>query len=102
MSVSPSIAAIRKYKRPPLRMVPSRLSDRIPGSTGKDSDRLYRMGEGSFLEGMIADALRLQLVPDKPGHGTIQPSEEMAFDEYRNELRSTRPMWRDGEGDPDE
>lgn len=35
----------------------------------------------------------LTYVPDKPGHGTIQPTKAMSFEDYQKVLANTQKDW---------
>src|SRR5262245_5119252 len=59
MSVAPSWREL-----PPWR-IPRRLNHLAPGAAGNDTDACWRMGEGPFEAGVVAD--RLVLRPDRPG-----------------------------------
>lgn len=73
VSVSPSPQDLPAHRRPPEL-----------GGTGKDP-----------IWSINTDDLgpNLQYVPDKPGHGTIQPTTSMSFEEYQKELAKTNSKW---------
>ena len=69
MSVSPSMRTL------PPQLVPRRLRALVPTARGKDYLHVWRMGTGAFAHGPVAAGL--QLAPDRPGHGTVQPDQPM-------------------------
>lgn len=86
MSVSPSFASL-----PPLR-VPERLRAHFRGARGKNEDRVFVMGEGPFEAARLSE--KLELLPDRPGHGVVRPAAVMTIDEYQVALAATAPNWR--------
>ena len=86
MSVSPSFATL-----PPLR-VPERLRAHYRGARGRDEDRVFTMGEGAFEAARVTE--RLDLLPDRPGHGVVRPARVMSLDAYQAALADTAPDWR--------
>ena len=86
MSVAPSMHAL------PALLVPVRLRLLVPGAnaTGKNL-HVWRMGSGDFREEEIAPSLTLR--PDKPSHGTVQPTSSMPLQAYEAALAATRDEW---------
>lgn len=98
MSVVSSIDGLRrrvaKLRFPPT-LVPERLHPRVPGAAGPNSLRVFRIGDGRFEKGTLAELVVLE--PDIDDHGTVQPAASMLFDDFKSAVIATRPMWRDGE-----
>jgi hypothetical protein len=77
MSVSPN----SPYNLPPHRRPPEF------GGTGKDP--VFCMGSSC-----LPDGLQYRPDPANPtGHGFIEPSREMNFEEYQKLIEQTRPFW---------
>lgn len=88
MSVAPSIREL------PLHKIPARLKSRIPGAKGNDNLICWRFGEGPFFEAHISEKLLFRPDPGKPDkHGLVEPSVEMAVDEYQMALAGTQDQW---------
>jgi hypothetical protein len=86
MSVAPT------WRDLPEIRIPSRLRDKgVLFARGKDSDACWRMGEGMFLAGVVAEGLRLR--PDRPDHGVVEPAIEVPLEKYATDLAATRDMW---------
>jgi hypothetical protein len=49
------------------------------------------MGEGPFVAGQVAEGLDLR--PDRPSHGAVEPSEVMTLERYQAALAATRDQW---------
>jgi hypothetical protein len=85
MSVAPAWRDL-----PPWR-IPRRLIHLAPDAAGNHEDACWRMGEGPFEIGRVAEGLALR--PDRPGHGTVEPSEATTVDRYQADLATTRDLW---------
>jgi hypothetical protein len=87
MSVSPSLQEL-----PPHR-IPERLRSFVPNARGKNTLIVWRMGDGAFAAGPVAE--RLQLRPDPAGtsHGFVEPEVRMSLSEYQEALHATRDLW---------
>jgi hypothetical protein len=70
---------------------------KVPGAIGPNALHVFRIGEGEFERGPLAD--RLLLVPDKDDHGTVQPAATMPYESYRQAIVDTRDLWVSGESD---
>ncbi len=104
VSVVSSIAGLRRRVAKGLfspNMVPQRLSDlgKVPGAIGPRNLHLFRVGEGVFERGELAE--RLMLVPDHDDHGTIQPTVAMPYGEYKQAIIDTRDRWISAEDNDD-
>lgn len=86
MSVAPTWRDL-----PPWR-IPKRLIDLTPDAAGKDEDACWRMGDGPFEDARVAELLNLR--PDRPTHGVVEPSETMALPRFQQALAATRDCWR--------
>ncbi|WP_285398406.1 RHS repeat-associated core domain-containing protein [Lysinibacillus sp. fls2-241-R2A-57] len=73
MSVSPSPEDLPPHRRP-------------PGFGGEGKDPVWKMNTGDLGSDLVH-------VPDKPGHGTIQPTRTMPFEEYQKALEETQSKW---------
>ena len=74
MSVSPRPADLPMHRRP-IEF----------GGTGKDP--VWRINTRNL-------GPDLKYVPDAPGHGTVQPTRSMLFEEYQEALANTQKDWR--------
>jgi hypothetical protein len=61
-----------------------------PGARGKGTF-IWSMGSGPFVPAPIAT--ELQLRPDRPGHGVVEPSYRMTFVAYQQALVDTQIHW---------
>ena len=87
MSVSPSLRAL------PMFRVPRRLQALVPGAAGSNSHAVWRMGEGPFVAGVIAERLQFRPDPQNSSHGFIEPSDRMSLTEYELALHATQDDW---------
>jgi hypothetical protein len=62
-----------------------------PEATGRDDLFCWRMGEGKFEPGHLADGLILRR--DSPAHGLVEPAELMRVEAYQDYLAATRDLW---------
>ena|GEM_PF-929010 len=68
----------------PRNLPPHRRPESL-GGTGKDP--IFEMNTNNLPPG-------LTYIPDKPGHGTIQPAFPMPYETYRALLSSTKLLWK--------
>jgi hypothetical protein len=86
MSVAPS------WRNLPEIRIPRRLREKgVLFARGKDSDACWRLGEGAFDAGFVANGLMLR--PDRPDHGTVEPNAMKALHQYLSDLAATRELW---------
>jgi hypothetical protein len=86
MSVAPS------WRNLPEIRIPTRLRDKgVLFARGKDADACWKLGEGAFEAGAIADGLVLR--PDRPDHGIVEPMHTEPLPQYISDLVATRDMW---------
>jgi hypothetical protein len=85
MSVNPSLADC------PPHLVPKRLRHLMPEARGSERNFVWRMGEGPYVRGPVADGLDLR--PDRPGHGLVDPASPMSLDSYLAAIVVTRDRW---------
>jgi hypothetical protein len=86
MSVAPS------WRDLPEIRIPRRLREKgVLFARGKDVDACWRLGEGRFVAGAVADGLMLR--PDRLDHGTVEPNAVEALNQYRSDLAATRELW---------
>lgn len=89
MSVAPTLADL-----PPHR-VPARLGHLREGAEGADSDRVWVLGTGAFVEGSFTQGLALRVT--SVSHGNIEPDEQRPFEQYVAHLAATATLWTVGE-----
>jgi hypothetical protein len=87
MSVSPSLRAL------PVFLLPRRLQALVPGAAGSNSHSVWRMGEGPFVAGAIAERLQLRPDPQNSSHGFVEPGGGMSLTEYQLALHATQDDW---------
>jgi hypothetical protein len=85
MSVAPH------WKMLPLHRIPRRLRSKVPRATGNLQNTCWRMGNGPFENGVVAESLTLLV--DSVSHGVVGPEVEMAADEYLLAVALTRDLW---------
>lgn len=86
MSVAPSWREIAQHR------IPKRFIFLVPDAAGSNADSCWWMGEGPFVPGTVAPGLDLR--PDRPGHGVVEPDRVMSPDEFQGWLAATRDLWR--------
>jgi hypothetical protein len=89
MSVSPD------WKLLPYFLIPKRLRQLVPAARGSNSRRCWKMGDGPFELGNLAEGLVLR--PDSQEHGVVEPAQATSLTEFQAELAATREHWVDGE-----
>ena len=85
MSVAPA------WRDLPAHRIPARLRHLAPDARGKNEDACWRMGQGPFQAGPLSPDLHL--LPDRPGHGVVEPARSMGLDEFQRALAATRDEW---------
>jgi hypothetical protein len=85
ISVAPNLTAL------PASLVPERLRDRRPGARGSNELRVFRAGSESFVRAPLGTAL--ELFPNKPKHGVVQPMQPMPIKDYEQALAATQDHW---------
>lgn len=85
MSVAPN------WRELPVHRIPSRLRAKHPAARGKDQLSCWRMGEGDFADGHLADGLELRL--DSERHGLVEPEERTLLERYLGQLAATVDEW---------
>ena len=81
-----------------ISILPRRLQTLYPewarGAKGRNSDKVWAMGQGSYLAAPVSADLDLRFrTDDRPGHGLVAPSRKMALEEYQAALAATRDEW---------
>jgi hypothetical protein len=88
MSVAPA------WRLLPVHRIPRRLRTKFPRAAGKNETALWRMGEGPFVEGPLADRLLFRPDPQQPDrHGFVEPMASMPIGDYQVALAATRDQW---------
>jgi hypothetical protein len=88
MSVAPA------WRLLPVHRIPRRLRARFPRAAGKNQRSLWRMGDGPFTDGPLADRLLFRPDPEKPArHGFVEPRARMPAGDYQAALAATRGQW---------
>jgi hypothetical protein len=85
MSVAPSLQTLNRF------FVPRRLRHLVEGASGRDSHKVFRMGEGPFESAPVAPKLALR--PESPTHGLVEPDAILALEVYEAALAATRDKW---------
>ena len=86
MSVAPTAADL------PAHRLPARLRDRgVFKARGDDKLLVWSLGIGPYLDGPVAEGLRLRL--DSDAHALVEPIVDMHVDEFRQHLAATVNDW---------
>jgi hypothetical protein len=85
MSVAPT------WRDLPVQRIPRRLKDLAPGAVGSNRDTCWRMGEGDFIAGKVAQGLVLR--PDSANHGLVEPEVTMPLNDFVKYVALTRDSW---------
>ena len=83
-SISPSCRQLPQAFRP----------TKFPGGLGTKNVFCFRMGEGTWEQGILAPSL--EAVPDgpsNPNHGVIRPERAMSVEELNAAFAATRSDW---------
>jgi len=62
-----------------------------PDGRGKDEDRVFRLGTVAFNRMPVGNDL--ELAPNAPDHGVVQPIRVMQLELYEMALAATRDDW---------
>jgi hypothetical protein len=88
MSVAPSVHALPDF------LIPARLVSKFPRARGNDNLVCWKLGDGEFVDGPIADNLTFRPDPKSPSrHGFVEPSLKMTIDDYQRALGATQDQW---------
>ncbi|WP_143393695.1 hypothetical protein [Fimbriiglobus ruber] len=74
------------------RNIPPSLLPRRCGGFSSDNRYCFKMGEGPFVQTVLAEGL--ELLPDSKIHGIVRPNETMPLAEYEERLVATRLEWQ--------
>ena len=85
MSVAPS------WRQLPQHRIPKRLKPLVPEASGSNECSCWRMGEGPFESGVVAEDLDLR--PDNSQNGLVEPTRRMSEDDFQARLAATRELW---------
>jgi hypothetical protein len=85
MSVAPN------WRHLPTHRIPKRLRHLVPKAHGKNEDACWRLGDGPFADGPVAEGLSLRV--DAPRHGLIEPDAVTAEPAYQAALAATGGEW---------
>jgi hypothetical protein len=89
MSVSPNWRDIN------IGRIPKRLRPIVPGARGSNNTYCFRLGDGAFVQAVLASGLTLE--PDSATHGNVAPAQVVPFVVYEQDLAATRPDWQEDE-----
>jgi hypothetical protein len=85
MSVAPAWRFLRAHR------IPRRLKHLAPDATGSNNIYCWRMGDGAFVDGRLADGLSFRR--DTAAHGLVEPATIMPLPTYEAALEATRDQW---------
>ena len=78
---------------PPM-MVPTIYLRLVPTAYyGKKDRRIWKMGEGPFVSGPVAEALELRVDSGDNTHGLLEPGKAMPASGYQSALAETKDKW---------
>jgi hypothetical protein len=75
----------------PFFLIPRRLKDKVKEARGSNKLSCFRLAEVRFEDTKINDDLDLR--PDSPDHGTIEPARDMTLGAFQQALGNTRDSW---------
>jgi hypothetical protein len=85
MSVSPAWRDLEHHR------IPRRLKHLMPKATGSNKDACWKMGAGTFEDGLIANGLALEV--DSAKHGLVGTVAIVSKETYSLALAATRDAW---------
>ena len=85
MSVAPAWRDLPAYR------IPRRLQPKCRKATGNNNYACWRMGEGPFSDGNLAEGLNL--VIDSAWHGIVKPADVMSLERFQALLAATQDLW---------
>jgi hypothetical protein len=92
VSVRPSIDA---YMDEASAFVPRRYKEKDPvrfrNAAGNNNLVAFRLGDGMFVRTAVDE--HLNLAPDRPDHGVIEPARKMSLETYKDAVAATQPQW---------
>jgi hypothetical protein len=91
MSVAPDIASL------PPHAIPMRLQPRFRDAVGKNTIRVWRLGDGPFADAPLSGELNLRVDPNRSNHGFVEPARALPVSEYIGAIHRTRDQWVNGE-----
>lgn len=74
-------------------LIPARLSAMVPKARGADDLKCFRVGDGPFAPGVIANGLELVLKPGETDLGNMVPSAAVTVSQFQADLAATRTQW---------
>jgi hypothetical protein len=74
-------------------LIPARLSALVPRATGSGDLKCYRLGDGPFVPGPLADGLELVPKPGSSNLGNVVPSMAVSVAQFQTDLAATRTQW---------
>lgn len=87
------MSVARHWRDLPAHRIPERLDDGELGATGPDSDCCWRLGDGEFAPGPIAERLVLAKKQTSTVRGNIVSSVVVPLSQFQNDLAGTRLGW---------
>lgn len=90
MSVAPRPADL-----PPHR-IPRRLRGQpgMAAAVGSDTLRIWRFGDGEFVQSKVQEKLQLRIDGRDRRHGLVEPDAIMQLSEFSAALAATQPAWK--------
>lgn len=86
-----SVAA--NWRLLPPHLIPLRLSGVIKDAKGRNRLTCYRLGDGAFAPGPLANGLELVLKPGRTGQGNVVPAGPVRVAQFQADLATTRMQW---------
>jgi hypothetical protein len=87
LSVAPS------WRELPSFLIPRRLRTLNRNAAGSNLLRSWCMGEGPFVDGPVSDRISLRVDPKNSRHGFLEPSVQIAKEEFQAAIAATREFW---------
>ncbi len=84
------MSVFRSIEEMPPFLIPKDYMALFPEAGGKKGIKIWRLGEGAFVNGPVNDDLVLRA---GSAHGAMEPAREMPLDAYQAALAATRDGW---------
>jgi hypothetical protein len=87
------MSVAENWRHLPGHLIPARLSPIEPRARGSDDLKCYRLGDGPFSPGPVANGLELVLKPGSSESGNLVPSVAVSVSQFQADLAGTREQW---------
>jgi hypothetical protein len=77
----------------PPHLIPMRLASVVKDAKGLNYLKCYRLGDGPFVPGLLANGLEVALKPGVTDKGNVVPSAPVTVSQFQADLGATRNQW---------